>query len=173
MSHVFTRTGDDGSTYCNALKSRVPKDHPLVEAIGSLDEANSFVGLARSLLPQYMSDVASDLEYLQRLLFRVGYTVSGTRSITEDDLRRLEDMADNYYGRAPLKHFILPAGPSPAAALHVARAVVRRAERQLVRASREHGLDPLVLKVVNRASSALFAMAVYVSKAMGYPEEPV
>lgn len=173
MSHVFTRTGDEGTTYCSLLNERVPKDHVLVELMGSLDEANSFVGLARSLVPSYMTDVLADLEYLQRLIFRVGYTVSGKASVTEDDLRRLEDMADNYYGRHPLKNFVLPAGPSPAAALHVARAVVRRAERAMVRASREYKIDPLALKIVNRLSSALFALAVYVATSMGYPEEPV
>ena len=173
MSHVFTRTGDDGTTFCAALKARVPKDHPLIEVVGALDEANSFVGLARSLLPPYMGEVASDLEYLQRLVFRVGFTVSGRRSIDESDLERLEEMADRYYGRAPLRNFVLPAGPPPASALHVARTVVRRAERAMVRAGREYPIDPLALKVVNRLSSALFALAVYVARAMGYPEEPV
>jgi len=173
LSHVFTRTGDDGTTYCSLLKERVPKDHVLIELLGALDEANSFVGLARSLVPSYMGDVLSDLEYLQRLIFRVGYTVSGIRSITDDDLRKLEDMADSYYGRHPLKNFVLPSGPVPAAALHVARTVMRRAERIMARASREYKVDPQALKVVNRLSSALFAMAVYVAKAMGYPEEPV
>ncbi len=173
MAHVFTRTGDDGTTFCAALKARVSKDHPLVEVVGELDEANSFVGLARSLLPPYMGELASDLEYVQRLLFRVGFTVSGRASLSDDDVLRLEEMADRYYGRAPLRNFVLPAGPPAASALHVARTVVRRAERAMVRASREYGLDPLALRVVNRLSSALFAMAVYVAKAMGYPEEPV
>ncbi|MGC9071865.1 MAG: cob(I)yrinic acid a,c-diamide adenosyltransferase [Acidilobus sp.] len=170
---MFTRTGDDGTTFCVALKTRVSKDHPLIELIGALDEANSFVGLARSLVPPHMKEVASDLEYIQRLMFRVGFMVSGSRSISEDDLRRLEEMADRYYGASPLKSFVLPAGPPPAAALHVARTVVRRAERALVRASRGFRVDPLALRVMNRLSSALFAMAVHVSKAMGYPEEPV
>ncbi len=173
MAHIFTRTGDDGTTFCAALKRRVGKDHPLIELVGQLDEANSFVGLARSLLPKELEEVNGDLQYVQRLLFRVGFTVSGKQSLSEDDVRRLEDMADRYYGRAPLKSFILPSGPSPAAALHVARTVTRRAERALVRAVKEHPIDPLALRVMNRLSSALFAMAVYVSRAMGYPEEPV
>jgi len=144
LAHIYTRTGDDGTTFCAALKRRVGKDHPLIELVGQLDEANSFVGLARSLLPKELEEVNGDLQYVQRLLFRVGFTVSGKPSLSEDDVRRLEDMADRYYGRAPLKSFILPSGPSPAAALHVARTVTRRAERAMVRAAKEHPIDPLV-----------------------------
>ncbi len=172
MAHVFTGTGDDGSTFCPALKSRVPKDHALIELYGSLDEVNSFIGLARSLLSPELKEVNEDLKYMQHLIFRIGYTISGTPSISQDDLTRLEEIADRYYGAAPLKHFILPAGPAPAAALHVARSVARRFERVMVKAMREYSLDPLALRVANRLNSALFAMAVYVAKVMGYPEEP-
>ena len=174
MAHIFTRTGDDGYTFCPALNARVPKDHPLIEAVGSLDEANSFIGLARALLPPHLSrELDGDLAYAQRLLFRIGYTVMGRPSVTEDDVRRLEELSDKYYGRAPLRHFILPSGPAPAAALHVARTVVRRAERALVRASREAGVgvDRRALAAANRLSSFLFAAAVYVARSMGYPEE--
>ena len=82
-------------------------------------------------------------------------------------------MADKYYGKAPLKNFVLPAGPQASAALHVARTVVRRAERNLIKASRDYKFDDIVFKTINRLSSVLFAIAVYISKEMGYPEEPV
>ncbi|WP_157463138.1 cob(I)yrinic acid a,c-diamide adenosyltransferase [Caldisphaera lagunensis] len=173
LSHVFTRTGDDGNTYCNLLKTRVPKDHPIIELIGTLDEANSFIGLARSFIPSYMSDVGNDLKDLQYLTFRIGFHVSGINSLKEEDVKKLEELADKYYGKAPLKNFILPAGPQPSAALHVARTIVRRAERDLIKASRVYKFDDIVFKTINRLSSVLFAMAVYISKEMGYPEEPV
>lgn len=173
LSHVFTRTGDDGNTYCNLFKSRVPKDHPIIELIGTLDEANSFIGLARSFLPNYLTEVEKDLKDLQYLTFRIGFHVSGVNALNDDDVPKLEEMADKYYGKAPLKHFVLPSGPQASAALHVARTVVRRAERNLIRAGREYNFDAIVYKTINRLSSALFAIAVYVSKEMGYPEEPV
>ncbi|PMP90745.1 MAG: ATP:cob(I)alamin adenosyltransferase [Caldisphaera sp.] len=173
MSHVFTRTGDDGSTYCNLLKTRVPKDHPIMELIGTLDEANSFIGLARSFLPPYMRDIENDLKDLQYLTFRIGFHVSGVKAVNEEDISKLEELADKYYGLAPLKHFVLPAGTQSASALHVARTVVRRAERALIKAGREFNFDDIVYKAINRLSSALFALAVYINKVSGYPEEPV
>ncbi|MGC9134893.1 cob(I)yrinic acid a,c-diamide adenosyltransferase [Caldisphaera sp.] len=170
---MFTRTGDDGSTYCNLLKTRVPKDHPIMELIGTLDEANSFIGLARSFLPPYMRDIENDLKDLQYLTFRIGFHVSGVKAINEEDISKLEELADKYYGLAPLKHFVLPAGTQSASALHVARTVVRRAERALIKAGREFNFDDIVYKAINRLSSALFALAVYINKVSGYPEEPV
>jgi cob(I)alamin adenosyltransferase len=173
LSHIFTRTGDDGSTYCNLLKTRVPKDHPIIELIGTLDEANSFIGLARSFLPSHMKDIESDLRDLQYLTFRIGFHVSGVKAINEDDVLKLENMADKYYGLAPLKNFVLPAGTQSAATLHVARTVVRRAERALIKAGREFNFDDIVYKSINRLSSVLFALAVYINRVSGYSEEPV
>ncbi len=144
-----------------------------MELIGTLDEANSFIGLARSFLPPYMRDIENDLKDLQYLTFRIGFHVSGVKAINEEDISKLEELADKYYGLAPLKHFVLPAGTQSASALHVARTVVRRAERALIKAGREFNFDDIVYKAINRLSSALFALAVYINKVSGYPEEPV
>ncbi|MCE4607832.1 MAG: cob(I)yrinic acid a,c-diamide adenosyltransferase [Caldisphaeraceae archaeon] len=173
MGRIFTATGDDGNTYCNSLKARVPKDHPIIELIGSLDEVNSFVGMARALVPSYLGEVQSDLKQLQYLIFRLGFHISGSKSLNEEDLKFLEGLADKYYGREPLKNFVLPSGPLPSSSLHVARTVARRAERSLVRASKNYSFDDIVFKVINRLSSVLFAMAIYISRKLGYGDEPV
>ncbi len=162
MPRIYTRTGDSGETFCAALNSRVPKDHPLIEFMGALDEANSMIGLARSQVRD--PEVEEFLRWLQRLLFNVGFHVSGREVLREDDVASLERYSDRFLEGFEFKGFILPAGPAGAAALHVARAIVRRAERRLVSAVRQGILDSgraaLALKVLNRASDALFAAAV-------------
>ncbi len=170
---LYTRTGDKGDTYCMALGRRVRKDHPLLELLGTLDEANSFIGLARSLLPGD-EGVASDLKWIQGLLFRIGFTISGGSHLSEDDVSRLEEITDRYFEGVELRHFILPHGPPPASALHVARAVVRRAERRLITTLREVevGRGDLILRALNRASDALFAIAVRLTIDSGHKLEP-
>ncbi|MDP8003567.1 MAG: cob(I)yrinic acid a,c-diamide adenosyltransferase, partial [Caldisphaera sp.] len=139
----------------------------------TLDEANSFIGLARSFLPNYFTDFAKELKEIQYLTFRLGFHVSGSKSLSENDVKYLEELADKYYGKAPLKNFILPAGPSVSSALHVARTVIRRAERSLISASDTFKFDDIVYRVINRLSSTLFAMAIYISRQMGYQDEAV
>ncbi|MCE4612240.1 MAG: cob(I)yrinic acid a,c-diamide adenosyltransferase [Desulfurococcales archaeon] len=175
MPRIYTRTGDSGETFCIALGSRVPKDHPLISFLGDLDEANSFVGLARSMLKDGPQDTLDrDLAWIQSLLFRVGYTVTGFASVSEKDVEYLERMIDRYMEGVKLNIFILPYGDPVASATHVARSVVRRAERSLVAAIRK-GLEvnkrELLLKVVNRLSDALFAIAVKRSLEKGLLEE--
>ncbi|WP_232502354.1 cob(I)yrinic acid a,c-diamide adenosyltransferase [Aeropyrum camini] len=177
--HLYTRSGDSGETWCFALGEggkpvRVPKDHPLIEFLGTLDEANSLIGLARSFLSSKGLDarVNGDLKWIQRLLFNVGFTLSSREpKVAEEDLEKLERIADSYYGE-PLRRFILPAGSPKVAALHTARTAVRRAERRLVSAVKSGiTVDPLVLKIINRASDALFAMAIALARAEGGLEE--
>ncbi len=178
MAPLYTRSGDKGTTLCFALGSggrpaRVSKSHPLIEFLGALDEANSFIGLARSLLKlEGFTELDEPLRRIQRILFNVGFTISsGELRSSEDELEELESYADRFYGEA-LRRFVLPYGGPGGSALHVARTVVRRAERRLV-AVMESGfnVDPLLLKILNRASDALFAMAVYVARKKGVLEE--
>ncbi len=174
MVRLYTRTGDSGETTCMLLRRRIRKDHPLIEALGTIDEANSFIGLARATAREELEKglaerLASDLEYLQRLLFRVGFTFSGKKGLVgEDDVARLEEMADSYMEGVDLRLFILPSGTRTSASLHVARSVVRRAERAIIRAfSTQEGQEvpdrEAILRVVNRMSDALFAMAAHVT----------
>lgn len=172
---LYTRTGDKGETFCRIAGGRVPKDHPAIEFLGTLDEAVSYLGLARSLMPPWLGEVSRDIAIIQDILFHVGIHLSGGKRVIEGKhVEWLEAVTDKYYGKYPLKHFILPGGPSPAAALHVARTVVRRAERRLTTLKRQgFEVDDVLLKTVNRASDALFAMAVYVARSMGYKDEPI
>ncbi len=169
----YTGSGDDGSTYNPAMRSRVPKDHVLVELSGTLDEAVSAVGLARSFLPEKFEDVDSELSTIQRMLFAAVTTLQSRGSrvlVGEGDVRWLESVAENRMEDVQL--FVVPSGHPASTALHVARAAVRRLERTAVKASREEDLDqPVAIKLLNRASSALFALAVHVNRRTGSMEE--
>lgn len=174
MGRLYTRSGDDGFTYGMA-GVRMPKSHPLIEFYGSLDEANSMIGLARSLLARDTLGYDSDLRLFQELLFKVGFSVTtGKLRVSDSDVKMLEEMIDRYYDK-PLEKFILPTGPPGVAALHVARAIVRRAERRLV-ALKVDGIvevDPVLVRLLNRLGDALFAIALHASKTLGYELEPV
>ncbi|MEM0366478.1 MAG: cob(I)yrinic acid a,c-diamide adenosyltransferase [Acidilobaceae archaeon] len=173
MGKLYTRSGDNGYTYAR-LGERVPKSHPLIEFYGALDEANSMIGLARSLLDQLTKEYDNELRYAQSLLFRVGFSITGRElKVSEDDVKILEDICDKYYSE-PLRKFILPGGPPGVAALHVARTLVRRAERKLVNL-RESGfeVDSLLIKVLNRLSDALFATALHATRKLGYSLEEI
>lgn len=172
MGKLYTRSGDDGYTY-GRPGLRMPKSHPLIEFYGSLDEANSMIGLARSLLRSITLDYEDDLRWIQRLVFRIGFSVaSGSLKVTDEDVRRLEEITDKYYDK-PLESFILPGGPPGVAALHVARTVVRRAERKLVTLKLEgEKIDDILVKALNRLSDALFAMALNASRKTDYEPEP-
>ncbi len=174
MGKLYTRSGDDGFTY-GLAGVRIPKSHPLIEFYGALDEANSMLGLARSLLARDTPEYDGDLRFFQLLLFRIGFSVTARDpKVSEDDVRRLEEIVDKYYGE-PLRAFIIPGGPPGVAALHVARSFVRRAERRLV-ALKVDGVmdfDAVLLKALNRLSDALFALALHASRRAGFEPEKV
>ncbi len=174
MGKLYTRSGDDGFTY-GLPGARVPKSHPLIEFYGALDEANSMIGFARSLLGGEVREYDEDLRLFQLLLFKIGFSITlKDPKVSEDDVRRLEEIVDKYYGE-PLKAFIVPSGPPWVAALHVARSFVRRAERRLVALKVEGGVDfdPILLKVLNRLSDAIFALALHASRVAGFEPEKV
>jgi cob(I)alamin adenosyltransferase len=172
-SSIYTRTGDRGETSL-ADSSRVPKDSLRVEAYGTVDEANSWVGLARAFAADPL--LAEVLDFVQHRLFNCSSNLAsppGTPwavpTIDEADIALLEHAIDRFEtATGPLTRFVLPGGAQGAAALHVARTVVRRAERRIVSLSaHEGGVDPLVQKFVNRASDLLFAAARYANNVDG------
>jgi cob(I)alamin adenosyltransferase len=174
LGKLYTRSGDDGFTY-GLAGVRIPKSHPLIEFYGALDEANSMLGLARSLLARDMPEYDDDLKFFQLLLFRIGFSVTARDPrVSEDDVRRLEEIVDKYYGE-PLRAFIIPGGPPGVAALHVARSFVRRAERRLVALKVEgyHDSDTVLIKALNRLSDAIFAIALHASRRAGFEPERV
>lgn len=174
LTKIYTKTGDEGLTSIGN-NDRVTKISPLIEAIGSVDEANSAIGMARSLnaLNPYMQAI---LGQIQNDLFDMGADLSvplpaeGLR-ITEDQITFLESVIDKYNSELePLNSFILPAGPNGASLLHNARAIVRRAERDVWMAIEIHtyndelDFNKLTAKYLNRLSDLLFVLARYVSK---------
>lgn len=172
---IYTRTGDGGETGLFGSE-RVPKDDARVSAYGSVDEANAALGLARAELARCQAtarDAAAgldaDLEALQSRLFDVGSDLATPltarqrdmiRSIDALDVTALEDIIDRYDAELPrLTNFVLPGGSATAAALHLARGIVRRAEREAVTAARTAGINPEAVKFLNRLSDLLFTLA--------------
>jgi cob(I)alamin adenosyltransferase len=160
LSKIYTRTGDEGSTGLGD-GSRVPKEGLRVEAYGSVDEANSTIGvvLASPNLPERIRHCLIDV---QHDLFDLGgeLCIPGHRMITAAYIERLEKQLDEFNeDLAPLKEFILPGGGPAAAACHVARTVCRRAERRCWSLARAEPVGPEVLKYLNRLSDLLFVLA--------------
>ena len=180
-SKLYTRSGDTGQTALFG-GGRVPKDHPRIEAYGCVDELNSALGVAVSFLRQRR--LARALQGIQNELFNIGSELAsetGGRAAEvgrlflepEAKIAALERLIDEYDAKLPALHtFILPAGAQAAALLHLARAICRRAERAVVRLSKEEPVNPAVIVYLNRLSDLLFVLARYVNKAAGKPETP-
>jgi cob(I)alamin adenosyltransferase len=160
LTKIYTRTGDDGSTGLGD-GARVPKESARVEAYGTIDEANSAIGvvLATPALPEAVRRCLIDV---QHDLFDLGgeLCIPGHRAITPEYILRLESTLDSFNDTLPpLKDFILPGGGPAAAACHVARAVCRRAERRTWSLARVEEVAPDALKYLNRLSDLLFVLA--------------
>jgi cob(I)alamin adenosyltransferase len=160
LSKIYTRTGDDGSTGLGD-GSRVPKESARVEAYGTVDEANSFIGVVIAV-PTVPAAVRECLIEVQHDLFDLGgeLCIPGHRMIAAAHVDRLEASLDDFNDNLPpLKEFILPGGGAAAAACHVARAVCRRAERCVWALARIEEVSPDALKYLNRLSDLLFVLA--------------
>ncbi|MCE3284698.1 MAG: ATP--cobalamin adenosyltransferase [Steroidobacteraceae bacterium] len=160
LSKIYTRTGDDGSTGLGD-GVRVPKEHLRVEAYGTVDEANSALGMVLAVrgLPEA---VVSTLTEIQHDLFDLGgeLCIPGYRAITAAYVERLEQTLDRFNDDLPpLKDFILPGGGPAAAACHLARTVTRRAERRVWALTRAESVAPEVAQYLNRLSDLLFVVA--------------
>jgi cob(I)alamin adenosyltransferase len=165
LNKIYTRTGDGGESGL-VDGSRAPKHDARFAAIGDVDEANSAIGVARL----HIADEADAmLGRIQNELFDHGADLATpgedfaptemTLRIVAPQIERLEREIDAMNeGLAPLRSFILPGGDSGAAHLHLARAIVRRAERSAVAAASVHPLNPLALRYLNRLSDHLFTL---------------
>jgi cob(I)alamin adenosyltransferase len=170
LSKIYTRTGDDGTTGLGD-GSRVAKDSARVEAYGTVDEANSSLGLL--LAADLPEDVRDLLTAVQHQLFDLGgeLCIPGHAAIDDADIDRLEALLDRYNEPLPpLKDFILPGGGEAAARCHVARTVVRRAERATVTLSRHEAVRPQAIRYLNRLSDLLFVLARVLARASGHGE---
>ncbi|MFL6588020.1 MAG: cob(I)yrinic acid a,c-diamide adenosyltransferase [Luteimonas sp.] len=170
LSKIYTRTGDDGSTGLGD-GARVGKDSLRVTAYGTVDEANSTIGLL--LAADVPDDVRSLLTTVQHQLFDLGgeLCIPGHAAIEDADIERLEQQLDHYNDDLPpLKDFILPGGGEAAARCHIARTVVRRAERESVALARVEAVRPQAVRYLNRLSDLLFVLARVLARASGHGE---
>ena len=160
LSKIYTRTGDDGTTGLGD-GSRVAKDAARVEAYGTIDEANSAIGvvLACDSVPDSVRNVLTEV---QHDLFELGgeLCIPGHAAVTAAFVERLEAELDTLNAELPaLEEFILPGGGMAAAHCHVARTVVRRAERITTSLAATEDVRPELLKYLNRLSDLLFVIA--------------
>jgi cob(I)alamin adenosyltransferase len=170
LSKIYTRTGDDGSTGLGD-GSRVGKDSPRVAAYGTVDEANSAIGLL--LAADVPADVRELLTTVQHQLFDLGgeLCIPGHAAIHDADVDALERALDAFNAPLPpLREFILPGGGDAAARCHLARTIVRRAERETVALSREESVRPQPVRYLNRLSDLLFVLARVLARASGHGE---
>jgi cob(I)alamin adenosyltransferase len=179
LMRIYTKTGDDGTTGLLG-EGRVPKDDLRIEAYGTVDELNAAIGVVRAVGVDYTADVL--LAKIQADLFAVGAALADVSpqgrfrgAVSADDAKRLESAIDELEVEvAPLAEFILPGGIAPAAQLHLARTVCRRAERAVVRLSRQPGEDVAgsLIIYLNRLSDLLFVLARAVNRRAGVPDVP-
>lgn len=170
LSKIYTRTGDDGSTGLGD-GTRISKDSARVCAYGTVDEANSAIGV---VLAQTLPDaVRDDLVAIQHQLFDLGgeLCIPGHAAIFDADVTRLETTLDRYNADLPpLRDFILPGGGAAAAFCHVARTVTRRAEREAVTLSRHDAVRPEAIRYLNRLSDLLFVLSRVLARHSGHGE---
>jgi cob(I)alamin adenosyltransferase len=183
ITKVYTRSGDKGDTGLVGGK-RIPKDHPRIGSYGTVDELNSIVGLCRSFLAQKEPSVRRDkldliLEGIQQKLFDMGSELAtlpgdeyeGQITLQPEDAEWLEEVIDAMNeDLKPLQSFILPGGTPLNSFLHQARTVCRRAERDVIRLSREEVMNPEIVKFLNRLSDFLFVAGRWVTATLGEQE---
>ncbi len=173
LNKIYTRTGDDGTSGL-VDGSRASKSGLRLTAIGEVDEANSFIGVAIAALDDEHEILADRLRLIQNEMFDLGADlatpdgIDGALRITADQVARIEGGIDVMNADlAPLTSFILPGGSGAVAALHVARAVVRRAERAAVALMAGEPVNHHAIAYLNRLSDHLFVAARSVAAAEG------
>ncbi len=170
LSKIYTRTGDSGKTGLGD-GSRVAKDQPRVEAIGSVDELNSLIGVLLS--GEVPEPARTQLTEIQHRLFDLGgeLSIPGHTAIAEPAAEQLEQWLDAFNADLPmLKEFILPGGCAAAAHCHLARAVCRRAERRLVSLAASENVNAAAIRYVNRLSDYLFVLARHLNREARVPD---
>jgi cob(I)alamin adenosyltransferase len=171
LNKIYTRTGDQGTAGL-VDGSRVSKASARMAAIGDVDEANAAIGAAIAVLTD--DNVGEQLRRIQNEMFDLGADIAtptgveGALRIVASQVGRLEREIDTMNeGLEPLKSFILPGGSPEVAALHLARTVVRRAERSTVALSEAEEVSPQALAYLNRLSDLLFVAARFIAAKQG------
>jgi cob(I)alamin adenosyltransferase len=185
-TRIYTRTGDDGTTGLVGGQ-RVRKNALRIEAYGTIDELSSVIGLARAALAGETGSGAAAaareldprLAWIQDVLFNLGSELAtpakdrweGMPLVGDQDALALERSIDRFQRDLPvLANFIHPGGSYPAAFLHQARTVSRRAERLVIGLTGDEEASPEVLRFINRLSDALFVWSRWINHALGQPE---
>ncbi len=176
---IYTRTGDDGTTGLVG-GSRVKKSELRLEAYGTVDELNCWIGLIGASLVD--AGIKKLLGEVQHTLFVIGSklasdargeSITGNLLCTAEDIQRLEKAIDEYEKQlSPLKYFILPGGSVPVSNCHIARTICRRAERRIVQLSETAAIDHKIVQYINRLSDYLFVLARKVAHDSGTAEVP-
>ena len=181
MAHkIYTKTGDKGKTSLIG-GTKVLKSHRRIEAYGTVDELNSFIGLSLDHISSFLID--NVLAEVQDRLFTIGSALAcdpdketklKIPDLHEEDITLLEKEMDKMNEvLPPMKSFILPGGHVAASTLHVARTVCRRAERHCVgMQEKDDEIDPLIIKYLNRLSDYLFVLARFAAFKLGAEEIP-
>lgn len=173
---IYTKRGDSGDTSLFGGQ-RVPKSAERIRAYGTVDELNSFIGLAASY---ELSDTGTEhLKKVQEMLFVLGADLATPPSskaridrVGQEDVHFLEEAIDEMETELkPLKNFILPGGSQAGATLHIARTVCRRAERTVVACRQTDDVSDLTVIFLNRLSDFLFVLARFENKRKDTPEE--
>lgn len=183
---IYTKTGDRGETSLYTGQ-RVAKNDPFIEAIGSVDECNSSIGVALSFIGDHnvkFEIVKEQLRAVQHALFDVGAALATprTRAVNAKlDKTRFDSEATAFLEQwidamevdlPPLHNFILPGGSQGGALLHLARSICRRAERLVVPLTKNTDVSEYVMIYLNRLSDYLFVLSRYVNHIAGSPETP-
>lgn len=169
---IYTKTGDDGTTGLFGGK-RVSKDDLRIEAYGTVDELNSFLGSLADHDPDNQL-----LKEIQHRLFTIGSSLAAdpdkqliTPDIKASDIDALEQAMDHLNTTLPeLRHFVLPGGHPAASAAHICRTVCRRAERRCISLNRESPLDLLIVQYLNRLSDYFFVLSRHLAHVHGAEE---
>ncbi len=173
ISKVVTKTGDQGETGLGD-GSRVSKDDPRIDCIGTIDELNSFIGFAKVAIMD--NGTVTFLEKIQNDLFNIGGSLSmpGTVIETVDEacIVALEKQVDTWNSELPpLKEFVLPGGSEASARLHLVRTMARKTERKLVGLHKNEPLQDQWLQYINRLSDVFFVLARKLQRAEGVDEK--
>ncbi len=173
---IYTKFGDSGETALYG-GTRIPKDALQIEAIGTVDELNAYIGYTQTLIDD--TDLCDLMERIQNHLFSLGadlatpatHTKSTEMRISADFTTEMEKVIDTLSEELPpLTNFILPGGCQAGSVLHVARAVCRRSERCVVRLTRETDVNPEIIRSLNRLSDLLFVLARVANHRSQIPE---
>jgi len=174
---IYTRTGDKGQTSLIG-GTRVPKFHPRIEAYGTIDELNSYIGLIRDQgIDQHFKDLLLEIQdrlFTAESIIALDPAAEATvklPALNESDITLLEKEIDRMNEDLPeLKSFILPGGHPIVSYCHIARCICRRAERHTIHLSQSQPVEELVIKYLNRLSDFLFVLARRLGKDFGANE---